>query len=175
MLTNETLKDIIIGNFKNLAHETKFLLKAIPKDKLEYSPCKQMMKLSKLARHIAVIPYTATLYAEEFFCEHATPAELNKILDENFGEDLANHKYDAVFEKSCEYFLSFYNAKCDESLVNKSFIHPATNEVTPFLKSFLKVQNHLSLHTGTLNAYVRELVVPEAAKEYIEKKVLYSL
>jgi len=175
MVTNESLKEIIIANFKELQHEAKFLLKAIPKDKLDFSPHKRMKKLGKLARHIAVIPYTATLYAEEFFCEHATPDELNELIQDNFGEDLDNHNYEVVFEKSCEYFLNFYNNQCDDSLVNKTFINPANKEITPYLKNFLNVQNHLSMHVGTLNAYIKEQVLPDAEREYIEKKVLYSL
>lgn len=173
MVTNETLKDIIIENFKNLTKESAFLLKAVPQDKLEYSPNKKMKRLGKLAKHIAVIPFTATLYAEEFFCDHPTPAELNKVLDETFGDDLTNHNYAAVFEKSCDYFLSFYNTKCDESLVNKSFINPSNNQVTPYLKSFLNVQNHLATHTGELSAYIKELLLPD----YVEKlnNVLYAL
>ena len=173
MVTNDSLKDIIIDNFKSLQKETMFLLKAIPQDKLEYSPCKQMKRLDRLAKHIAVIPFTATLYAEEYFCDHPTPAELNKVLDETFGDDLKNHNYAGVFAKSCDYFLSYYNTKCDDSLVNKSFINPSNNQVTPYLKSFLNVQNHLATHTGNLGAYIRELLLPE----YVESlnKVLYVL
>ena len=172
MVSNETLKDILIDNFKSLTKEPLFLLKAFPQDKLTYQPCKQMQKLGKLARHIAVIPFTATLYAEEYFCEHPAPIEVNNILTEIFGDDLANHNYAAVFAKSCDYFLSFYNTKCDESLVHKSFINSSNNEPTPYLKAFLNVQNHLAQHTGNLHTYIRELIVPEAVKQYIEEAPL---
>ena len=168
MVEHETVKDIVIENFINLKKETLFLLKAIPQDKLEYSPCKQMKRLGKLALHIDVIPFTATLNAEEYFCEHPTPTQLNEVLNETFGDDLTKHNYAVVFEKSCDYFLSFYNANSDDSYVNKSFINHANNEATPYLKSFLNVQNHLAQHTGNLSAYIRDLIVPEAVNEYIE-------
>ena len=169
MVTNETLKDIVIENFKSLMRETMFLLKSIPQDKLEFSPCTQMKHLGQLARHIAIIPFTATLYAEEYFCEVQTPTELNKVSEETFGDDLKYNNYSTVFEKSCDYFLSFYNAKCDDSLINESFINPANNEATPYLKNFLNVTNHLAHHTGNLSAYIRELLVPEAVKQNIEE------
>lgn len=162
-----TVKDIIIENFRNLTHETMFLLKALPQDKLGSSD-KQMKKLNKLARHIAVIPFEATLNAEEYFCEHPTPVQLREVLEETFGDDLLNFNYPAVFEKACDYFLSFYNTKCDESLVNRSFINYQTKEATPYLKSFLKVQNHIAQHTGNLSVYIRDSIVPETMNKYIE-------
>ena len=175
MDTNESIKSILIENFTNLQRDTMFLLKAIPQDKLEYSPCKQMKKLGKLARHISLIPFIATLSAEEYFCEHPTSTQINDIIDETFGTELINEDYVTIFERSCEYFLGFYNNKCDEALVHQFFINHSNNEATPFLKSFLNVQSHLAQHTGALNTYIRQLLVPDAVKEYIEKKVLYNL
>ena len=167
-------KDIIVANFKGVQRGTEFVLQAVPKDKLDYSPNKDVQqKLGDLARHIAVLPFTSALYAKGGYKERPNPDEMKKVLADKFGSDLANNNYSAVFTKACDFFLDFYGKKSDEELVNGTFTNFLYTSPTPFLKGFLSVEDHLVQHRGTLFAYLRALNVPVTMKQYFGMEALH--
>ena len=166
-------KDIIVSNFKGVQRGTDFVLQAIPKDKLDYSITKDGQKMGDLARHIAILPFTATLFAEEGYKERPNPDEMKKKLVDTFGRDLAQNNYSAMFAKACEYFLNFYGQKSDEDLLNKTFTNFIYTQPTPFLKGFLSVEDHLVQHRGTLFAYLRALNIPVTMKQYFGMEALH--
>ena len=166
-------KDIIVNNFKGVQRGTDFVLQAIPKDKLDYTITKDGQKMGDLARHIAILPFTATIFAEGGYNERPNPDEMKKKLAEKFGNDLEQNNYSAMFAKACEYFLNFYGQKSDEDLLNKTFTNFIYTQPTPFLKGFLSVEDHLVQHRGTLFAYLRALNIPITMKQYFGMEALH--
>ncbi len=169
-----TVKDIVINNFLSVKRGTEFILKAIPMDKLDYAPAEHInQKLGDLARHIAILPFTATYFAEHTLQERPNPEEMKKLLGEQFGQDLAQNNYAGVFSKACEYFLTFYSQKNDDEFLNSTFTNFIYSTPTPFLKGFLSVEDHLIQHRGTLFAYLRALNVPVTMKQYFGMESLH--
>ena len=172
--TMSSMKEIVISNFKGVQRGTDFILKAVPKDKLDYAPTKDVQqKLGDLARHIAVLSYTGTLFVEGGNKERPNPDQMKKILADKFGSDLANNNYSAVFNKACEHFLNFYSKKSDDELVKGTFTNFINTSPTPFLKGFLSIEDHLVQHRGTLFAYLRALNVPVTMKQYFGMEELH--
>lgn len=169
-----SMKDIVIQNFKGVQRGTDFILKSVPKDKLDYTPNKDVQqKLGDLARHIAILPFTATYFAENGIKERPNPDDMKKVLAEKFGQDFQNNNYTAMFTKACEYYLNFYGKKSDDELVNGTFTNFIYSSPTPFLKGFLSVEDHLVQHRGTLFAYLRALNVPVTMKQYFGMEELH--
>ena len=77
-----SVKEIILKNFKNVQQGTNFILKAVPKDKLNYQPTKEMRPMGDLAMHIATIPLTNTQLVQGVFKERPAPAAMQKVLEE---------------------------------------------------------------------------------------------
>ena len=161
-----TMKDVIINNFKGVQKGTDFVLKAIPKDKLDFSFTKDGQKLGDLARHIALLPYTSTVFVEGQNKERPNPDQMKKIVGDKFGADIAQNNYSAVFSKACEYFINFYSKKSDNDLANSTFTNFLYTTPTPYLKGFLAVEDHLVQHRGTLFGMLRALNVPVTMKQY---------
>lgn len=174
MSSKQSAKDVIIANFKGVQKGTDFILQAIPTDKLDYVPAEHMsQKLSDLARHIAVLPFTATYFAENSSKERPNPDDMKKLIGDKFGPDLAKNDYSAVFAKACDYFLNFYGNKSDSELVTGTFTNFIYTQPTSFLKGFLSVEDHLVQHRGTLFTYLRTLNVPVGMNQYFGREALH--
>ena len=140
---------------------------------MEFSLSKDGQKLGDLARHIAILPYTSTIFVEGGNKERPNPDAMKKILTDKFGSDLTQANYSAVFSKACEYFLNFYGKKSDEELTTKTFTNFLYTNPTAFLKGFLSVEDHLVQHRGTLFAMLRALNVPVTMKQYFGMEELH--
>lgn len=168
-----SMKEIFVNNFKSVQRGTDFVLKTVPLDKLDHSFTKDGQKMGDLARHIAILPFTATIFVEGQNKERPNPDQMKKLLGDKFGADLAQNNYSGIFNKACEYFLNFYGNKSDEELINGTFMNFIYTNPTAFLKGFLSVEDHLVQHRGTLFAHLRALNVPVTMKQYFGMEELH--
>jgi len=62
-----SVKEIFLENFAGVQRGTDFILKAVPKDKVDFTLVKDGQKMGDLARHISLLPFTSTLFIEKEF------------------------------------------------------------------------------------------------------------
>ena len=165
-------KEILIKNFKNVQRGTDFILKAIPTNKLDYTPTKEMKKLGELAFHIATLPLTARYFSENEFKERPERDTILKLFSEKYGADLTKNNYSAIFAKSCEYFLNLFEKKDNNQFINGTFSNFIYRNTTSFLELFLSTEDHIVQHRGTLFAYLRTLNIPVTMQQYFGFKEL---
>ena len=161
-----SVKEIILKNFKNVQQGTNFILKAVPKDKLNYQPTKEMRPMGDLVMHIATLPLTNTLFVQGVFKERPDPAAMQKVLEEKLGNVYKEKNYSAIFTKACEYMNDFYTKKTDTEWLNTTFTTFINPNPAPLLQGIIGVEDHIIQHRGTLFAYLRTLNVLVTMKQY---------
>ena len=78
-------KEILLENFQRVKKGTEFILKAIPKESLDYSPGNGMRTLREIAFHVATLPFTSTYYVENKSTERPSPDKFKDLFDLKFG------------------------------------------------------------------------------------------
>jgi len=116
-----SVKEIFLENFAGVQRGTDFILKAVPKDKVDFTLVKDGQKMGDLARHISLLPFTSTLFIEKEFKERPSPEQMKNSLADHFGPDLYEGNFSTMFRKSCEYFLTFCGKKTDSEIVGSTF------------------------------------------------------
>ena len=161
-----SVKEILMKNFKNVQQGTNFILKAIPKDKLDYQPTIDMRKMGDLAFQNALLPLTCTMFAQGMFKERPDQATMQKVLAEKLGSAVKENNYPAMFAKACEYMFDFYGKKTDNDWLNTTYTTFINPNPISFLQGFVGIEDHLIQHRGTLFAYLRTLNIPVTMKQY---------
>jgi hypothetical protein len=165
-MNTNSVKELLLKNFKGIQRGTNFILKTVPTDKLDYQPNKDMRKMGEIAMHIATLPLSNTFLIENEFKERPNPELSKKLFEDKFGSAYNENNFPVIFEKACEYFIDFYNKKTDVEFFTNTFTNFIYTKPTSFLQGFLSVEDHIVQHRGTLFAYLRLLNIPVTMMQY---------
>ncbi|MHA2251568.1 MAG: DinB family protein [Candidatus Kariarchaeaceae archaeon] len=170
----DSTKDTVLKMFESIQKGTEFILQAIPEDKLDHKIDESGSSLGKLAFHLAALPLGSVLFANGTFTEFPAVEKLMEKLSEYIGEEMKNNDFAAIFRKSCEVFINYYQTITNDDWVNTTYSTFLSRGPTTPLQGFLSTQNHLIQHRGTLFAYLRTLEIPVTLKQYWGYKPLQS-
>lgn len=164
--SKKSFKDLLLKNFNGVQRGTEFVLKTIPPKQLDFAPANGMKKLGELAFHVATLPLTFTYFVQNNSTERPAPEDIKLLLSDQFGSEIAKNNYQAMFGRSCEYFLEFFKKHSDDELAQKTFTNFIYQTPTPLFSAFLSVEDHIIQHRGTIFAYLRILGIPVTMKQY---------
>lgn len=160
-----SVKEIILQNYQNVRKGTKFVLKAIPHDVIDYSPHKKMRKLGDLAFHLSSLPLGSFIFTSGIV-KKFEPNALIYALKQRLGTLYDSKNYAEIFEKSNEYFLKFYENLPAEDWIGSIYVSATNRKPITYLQGFINFQNHLIQHRGSLFTYLRTLMIPVSMKQY---------